>query len=110
MYCFCVDEERDGTHGSIYQTKEIVIKADYSITAEPTAYGGDATKGDWGMNLSIANGGHCLIEVTIEGDKAHIWRPDTSNNAIVEAARLISYLEKMPFTHEITDFMGHTPP
>ena len=110
MYCFCVDEERDGTHGSIYLTKEIGIKADYSITAEPTAYGGDATNGDWGMNLSIANGGHCLIEVTIEGDKAHIWRPDTSNNAIVEAARLISYLEKMPFTHEITDFMGHTPP
>ena len=55
MYCFCVDEERDGTHGSIYLTKEIGIKADYSITAEPTAYGGDATKGDWGMNLSIAN-------------------------------------------------------
>ena len=110
MYCFCVDEERDGTHGSIYLTKEIGIKADYSITAEPTAYGGDATKGDWGMNLSIANGGHCLIEVTIEGDKAHIWRPDTSNNAIVEAAKLISCLEIMPFTHERTEFMGHTPP
>ena len=110
MYCFCVDEERDGTHGSIYLTKNIGIKADYSITAEPTAYGGDATKGDWGMNLSIANGGHCLIEVTLEGDKAHIWRPDTSNNAIVESAKLISHLEIMPFTHEITEFMGHTPP
>ena len=98
MYCFCVDEERDGTHGSIYLTKNIGIKADYSITAEPTAYGGDATKGDWGMNLSIANGGHCLIEVTLEGDKAHIWRPDTSNNAIVESAKLISHLEIMSFT------------
>ena len=39
MYCFCVDEERNGTHGSIFLTKEIGITADYSITAEPTAWG-----------------------------------------------------------------------
>ena len=110
MYCFCVDEERDGTHGSIFLTKEVGIKADYSITAEPTAFGGEVTKGEWGMNLSIANGGHCLIEIKVEGDKAHIWRPDTSNNAIVEASKLISSLEKMSFHHEPTNFMGHTPP
>ena len=62
MYCFCVDEERDGTHGSIYLMNEVGIKADYSITAEPTAWE-DSDSGSWGMNLSVANAGHCLIEI-----------------------------------------------
>ena len=56
-----------------------------STTAEPTAWG-DVNK-DWGMNLSVANSGHCLIEVTVEGIKSHIWRPDISVNAIMEAGR-----------------------
>ena len=109
MYCFCVDEERNGTHGSIFLTKEIGITADYSITAEPTAWG-TVEDNNWGMNLSTANAGHCLIEIVITGEKAHIWRPDTSKNAIVEAARLIPSIEKMKFNHKETDFMGHTPP
>jgi acetylornithine deacetylase/succinyl-diaminopimelate desuccinylase-like protein len=107
MYCLCVDEERDGTHGSIYLTQQVGIKADYSITAEPTAWqSGD----DWGMNLSVANGGHCLLQIKLVGQKAHIWRPDTSNNVIVEMANLIPLLSSMIFTHQKTDFMGHTPP
>ena len=109
MYCLCVDEERDGTHGSIYLTQKIGIHADYSITAEPTAWENSKT-GEWGMNLSVANGGHCLVEIKVVGQKAHIWRPDTSNNAIVEVAKLIPLLESMTFTHTPTDFMGHTPP
>ena len=109
MYCLCVDEERDGTHGSIYLMNEVGIKADYSITAEPTAWE-NSTTSEWGMNLSIANGGHCLVEIKVVGQKAHIWRPDTSNNAIVEVAGLIPLLQGMEFTHEPTEFMGHTPP
>jgi acetylornithine deacetylase len=109
MYCLCVDEERDGTHGSLYLMNEVGIKADYSITAEPTAWENPTTS-EWGMNLSIANGGHCLVEIKVVGQKAHIWRPDTSNNAIVEVAGLIPLLQGMEFTHEPTEFMGHTPP
>lgn len=116
MYCFCVDEERDGTHGSIYLTKELGIRADYSITAEPTAWGGPVNpdgKGklpDWGINLSVANSGHCLVEIAISGEKGHIWRPDVIVNPINEAAALIPLLEGMTFTHEADPFPGHTPP
>ncbi|MGB3247199.1 MAG: M20 family metallopeptidase [Sulfitobacter sp.] len=116
MYCFCVDEERDGTHGSIYLTKELGIRADYSITAEPTAWGGPVnpdTKGqlpDWGINLSVANSGHCLVDIAITGEKGHIWRPDVIVNPINEAAALIPLLEQMAFTHAADPFPGHTPP
>ncbi len=109
IYSFCVDEERDGTYGSIYLTKELGITADYSITAEPTAWG-SVSDGNWGMNLSIANSGHCLVEVMVTGEKSHIWRPDVSVNAIVEASSIIPKLQGMSFTHEPTEFMGHTPP
>lgn len=109
IYCFCVDEERDGTHGSIYLTKEVGITADYSITAEPTAWG-SVESGDWGMNLSLANSGHCVVELSITGEKSHIWRPDIATNAIVEAAKIVPTIEAMAFTHVPTEFMGHTPP
>ncbi|MEO9652301.1 MAG: M20/M25/M40 family metallo-hydrolase [Roseobacter sp.] len=116
MYCFCVDEERDGTHGSIYLTQELGIRADYSITAEPTAWGGPVnpdSKGNlpnWGINLSVANSGHCLVDIAISGEKGHIWRPDVIVNPINEAATLIPLLESMEFTHEADPFPGHTPP
>lgn len=116
MYCFCVDEERDGTHGSIYLTQELGIRADYSITAEPTAWGGpvnpdaSGTLPEWGINLSVANSGHCLVDIAITGEKGHIWRPDVIVNPINEAAVLIPLLEKMTFTHEADPFPGHTPP
>ncbi len=119
IYCFCVDEERDGTHGSIYLTQELGLRADYSITAEPTAWGGpvDASADSaangaapWGMNLSVANSGHCLIEIAVSGEKSHIWRPDVAINPIVEAAPLLAALKTMAFTHEADPFPGHTPP
>ncbi|MFT5799727.1 MAG: acetylornithine deacetylase/succinyl-diaminopimelate desuccinylase-like protein [Candidatus Azotimanducaceae bacterium] len=116
MYCFCVDEERDGTHGSIYLTKELGISADYSITAEPTAWGGpvnpDASGNlpEWGMNLSVANAGHCLVEIAVTGEKGHIWRPDVVVNPINTAAVLLPLLETMNFTHVADPFPGHTQP
>jgi len=110
IYCFTVDEERNGTAGSIYLTRELGIRADYSVTAEPTAWGGDTSNGSWGMNISVANSGHCLVEIAVEGSKSHIWRPDISVNPVVETARLIPTLQAMSFTHEPTAFMGHTPP
>lgn len=106
--CYTVDEERNGTEGSIYMLEKVGLAADYAITAEPTAWGD--VSNDWGMNLSVANSGHCLIEITIEGAKSHIWRPDISVNAIIEAGRLLLNLESMAFTHTPAEFMGHTPP
>jgi acetylornithine deacetylase len=108
MCCYTVDEERNGREGSIYMLDQVGLTADYEITAEPTAWG-DAS-GDWGMNLSVANSGHCLIEVTVQGVKSHIWRPDISVNAIMEAARLLPKLQEMAFEHVPATFMGHTPP
>lgn len=106
--CYTVDEEKDGLHGSIYLTKTIGIYTDYAITAEPTAWGGDDSR--WGMNISVANSGHCLLEVTIEGIKSHIWRPDTGINAIGLAARLVEPLHNMTFQHQTAKLPGHTPP
>jgi acetylornithine deacetylase/succinyl-diaminopimelate desuccinylase-like protein len=106
--CYTVDEERNGTEGSIYMLQQVGLTADYEITAEPTAWG-DAS-GDWGMNLSVANSGHCLIEISVDGAKSHIWRPDISVNAIVEAGKLLPKLQAMAFTHVPAEFMGHTPP
>lgn len=106
--CFTVDEERDGTDGSIFMVQETGLKPDYSITAEPTAWGGP--DGPWGMAISTANSGHCLVEVEITGIKGHIWRPDIIANPILEAGRLLGDLETMAFTHVPDKFMGHTPP
>jgi acetylornithine deacetylase/succinyl-diaminopimelate desuccinylase-like protein len=108
MCCYTVDEERNGTEGSIYMLNELGLTANYEITAEPTAWGD--VSGDWGMNLSVANSGHCLIEVTVKGIKSHIWRPDISVNAIMEAAKLLPELHRMTFSHVPSKFMGHTPP
>ena len=106
--CYTVDEEKDGIEGSVYLCKEIGLRADYSITSEPTAWGGD--RDDWGMNISVANSGHYLVEVTVEGIKSHIWRPDTGINAIVLTNELVRRLTDMSFTHEPAELMGHTPP
>lgn len=108
VYCFTVDEEKNGPHGSMFMTDVIGLKTDYSITAEPTAWGWDSE--DWGINISTANSGNCLVEITLEGIKSHIWRPDTGVNAIDLAGELIPLLNSMSFTYEATEFMGHTPP
>jgi acetylornithine deacetylase/succinyl-diaminopimelate desuccinylase-like protein len=106
--CFTVDEEKNGPHGSIFMTQTIGLKTDYSITAEPTAWGGETDQ--WGMSISVANAGNCLVQVTVKGIKSHIWRPDTGVNAITLAALLVAPLNSMPFQHEPAKLMGHTPP
>jgi len=106
--CYTVDEEKNGFHGSIYMTKTMGLHTDYSITAEPTAWGGDTD--DWGMNISVANAGNCLVELTVTGLKSHIWRPDTGVNAITMASTLVEPLNRMSFFHQPAELMGHTPP
>ena len=106
--CYTVDEEKNGLHGSIYMTKTMGLKTDYSITAEPTAWGGETE--DWGMNISVANAGNCLVELTVTGLKSHIWRPDTGVNAITLASTLVEPLNTMSFFHTPAEMMGHTPP
>ena len=106
--CYTVDEEKDGLHGSIFLTQKQSLKTDYSITVEPTAWGRQSD--DWGMNLSVANSGHCLISLKIKGHKSHIWRPDTGINAVTKAAELIPSLNAMTFRHAPSEFPGHTPP
>ena len=106
--CFTVDEERDGTDGSIFMVEEMGLNPDYSITAEPTAWGGP--EGPWGMSISTANSGHCLVQIELTGTKGHIWRPDIIANPILEAGKLLAELETMSFTHVPDKFMGHTPP
>ncbi len=109
LHCvYTVDEEKNGPKGSMYLLNEIGITADYEITAEPTAWGDPS--GDWGMALSVANSGNCLVEITVEGIKSHIWRPDTGANAIAKMAEIIPHIVAMPFTHAPADLMGHTPP
>ena len=108
LACFTVDEERDGTDGSIFMVEEMGLNPDYSITAEPTAWGGP--EGHWGMSISTANSGHCLVEIEVKGTKGHIWRPDIVANPILEAGRLLADLETMAFTHVPDKVMGHTPP
>ena len=106
--CYTVDEEKNGLHGAIYMTKTKQLKTDYSITAEPTAWGGESE--DWGMNISVANAGNCLIEVNVTGLKSHIWRPDTGTNAITLASTLVAPLNEMGFRYTPSELMGHTPP
>ncbi len=106
--CYTVDEEKDGFHGSIFITKTIGIKTDYSVTVEPTAWG--KGEDEWGMNLSVANSGHCLISVVLRGVKSHIWRPDTGKNAITMASTVIPAINDMTFEHTPSEFPGHTPP
>lgn len=108
LACFTVDEERDGTDGSIFMVEEMGLNPDYSITAEPTAWGGP--EGHWGMSISTANSGHCLVEIEVKGTKGHIWRPDIVANPILEAGRLLADLKTMAFTHVPDKVMGHTPP
>jgi acetylornithine deacetylase len=106
--CYTVDEEKNGLHGAIYMTKTKRLKTDYSITAEPTAWGGESE--DWGMNISVANAGNCLVEVNVTGLKSHIWRPDTGTNAITLASTLVAPLNDMGFRYTPSKLMGHTPP
>jgi acetylornithine deacetylase/succinyl-diaminopimelate desuccinylase-like protein len=105
---YTVDEEKNGPDGSIFLLDEHGLRGDCEITCEPTGW--TRPDGAWGMDIGIANSGHCLVEIEMQGVKTHIWRPDTGTNAISEMAALIAALEETPFTFTPARFPGGTPP
>ncbi|GAA3964673.1 M20 family metallopeptidase [Allohahella marinimesophila] len=105
---YTVDEEKNGTNGSVYVTKELGITADYEITAEPTGW--TKSENDWGMSLAVAHSGHCLVEFEVIGSPSHIWRPDSGINANSQMMKILAALETIGFTHESPNRYGATKP
>ncbi|MBC8050915.1 MAG: M20 family metallopeptidase [Chitinophagales bacterium] len=105
---YTVNEEKNGPSGSIYLTKEKGVKPDAIIVAEPTAWGADAAQ--WGMSLSVANSGHCLIELIVEGVKSHLWRPDVALNPIDKMVSVLAAISGPTLSYDATLLSGHTPP
>lgn len=105
---YTVDEEKHGPNGAIYLLDELGIKGDFEITAEPSGW--TRSKDDWGIGIAVAHAGNCLVELTVEGTKSHLWRPDTGINAINKAAKLLAELEKLEFTHTAPAYYGGTKP
>jgi acetylornithine deacetylase len=108
MCVYTVNEEKNGPFGSLYLMQDLALKADGLIVAEPTAWGGDSD--EWGMSLSVANSGHCLLELVVEGVKSHLWRPDVALNPIDKMVELLSELGSMVLSHDTSQLSGHTPP
>jgi len=105
---YTVDEEKNGPDGSIYLLDEIGLTADYEITCEPTGW--TRPDGHWGMGIAIANAGHFLVELTVGGRQAHLWRPDVGINPIDKARTLLARLEQLTFAHPPPAYYGGTPP
>lgn len=105
---YTVDEEKHGPNGAIYLLDELGIRADYEITAEPSGW--TRSRDDWGIGVAVAHSGNCLLELTAQGTKSHLWRPDTGINAISKMAKLLTALESMQFTHEAPAYYGGTRP
>jgi acetylornithine deacetylase len=108
MCVYTVNEEKNGPHGSIHLAQDLALIADGLIVAEPTAWGGDSD--EWGMSLSVANSGHCLLELIVEGVKSHLWRPDVALNPIDRMVDLLGELGGMVLSHDGSQLSGHTPP
>lgn len=108
MCVYTVNEEKNGPFGSIYLTNDLGLKADGLIIAEPTAWGGESDA--WGIGLSVANSGHCLLELIVEGVKSHLWRPDVALNPIDKMVELLGELGGMELSHDTSQLSGHTPP
>jgi len=105
---YTVDEEKNGPKGALYLLNELGLRADYEITCEPTAWTGN--DGSWGISVGVANSGHCLLTLKVEGVKSHLWRPDTGVNAVLGMAKLLNRLSTIQFTHETPALYGGTPP
>lgn len=105
---YTVDEEKNGTDGSIFLLDERGLSADCVIVCEPTGW--TRPNGQWGMGVAVANSGHFLLEVETRGVKTHLWRPDTGENAVAKMARLLTVFETMRFRHEAARLAGGTPP
>lgn len=105
---YTVDEEKNGPDGSIYLLDEIGLTADFEITCEPTGWTRD--DGTWGMGVAVANAGHFLVEIVVEGRQAHLWRPDVGINPIDKARSLLAQLETLEFKHQPPQRYGGTRP
>lgn len=105
---YTVDEEKHGPNGAIYLLEELGVRGDYEITAEPSGWTRAAD--DWGIGIAVAHAGNCLVEITTEGTKSHLWRPDTGVNAISKVAAVISALERLELTHDQPNLYGGTRP
>lgn len=105
---YTVDEEKDGPHGSIYLLDECGLTADYEITCEPTGW--TREDGTWGMGLATSNSGHFLVEVVIDGEQMHLWRPDLGVNPVDHLPQILPALGAIEFTHQAPITYGGTPP
>jgi len=105
---YTVDEEKNGPDGSIYLLDELGLRADYEITCEPTGW--TRPDGSWGMGIALANSGHFLVELVVEGVQAHLWRPDVGINPVDKTVALLRELEQLQFTHTPPNRYGGTPP
>ena len=105
---YTVDEEKDGTHGSIYLLDDCGLTADYEITCEPTGW--TQPDGRWGMGLATSNSGHFLVEIVIQGEQMHLWRPDLGVNPADLLTTVLPALAAIEFTHDAPKTYGGTPP
>lgn len=105
---YTVDEEKHGPNGAMYLLDELGIRGDYEITAEPSGWTRSAE--EWGVGIAVAHSGNCLIEISVEGTKSHLWRPDTGVNAITRMATVVTALERMELTHVPPPMYGGTRP
>lgn len=105
---YTVDEEKHGPNGAMYLVDELGIRADYEITAEPSGW----TRGpdEWGIGIAVAHSGNCILELTTEGTKSHLWRPDTGVNAITKMTKVLAALETIQFKHKAPPYYGGTMP
>jgi acetylornithine deacetylase len=78
LVALTVDEERNGVEGALYLLEQADLRADASITVEPTGWP-EGARG--GIGIAIAHTGHALLDVHVRGRSSHIWRPDTGVNA-----------------------------
>jgi acetylornithine deacetylase len=105
---YTVDEEKDGTHGSIYLLDQYGLTADYEITCEPTGW--TRSDGSWGMDIATSNSGHFLVEVVIDGEQMHLWRPDLGVNPAELLPTILPALGAIEFSFDAPKTFGGTPP
>ncbi|MGW0327111.1 M20 family metallopeptidase [Nocardia sp. NPDC003183] len=88
-----VDEERNGVEGALYLLEQHGLRADASITVEPTAW---TDESGTGVAIATQHTGHALIDIEVRGRSSHIWRPDTGINAAHALLTVLGGLSALP--------------
>ncbi|MEV6213491.1 M20 family metallopeptidase [Nocardia sp. NPDC051833] len=88
-----VDEERNGVEGALYLLEQQGLRADASITVEPTAWTDDTGTG---VAVATQHTGHALVDIAVTGRSSHIWRPDTGINAAHALLAVLAGLSGLP--------------